>query len=142
MKKIVVLNGPNLNRLGKREPEIYGSKTLDDLETRLRIDAAKLNCELEFHQSNHEGELIDKIADLEPGCAGIIINPGGLTHTSVALRDAIAGSDIPTIEIHISNIHQREDFRQKSITAGACTGSITGLGFNGYSLALSFLVGR
>ena len=142
MKKIAILNGPNLNRLGKREPEIYGSQTLEDLEKRLNAEAEKLTCKLDFYQSNHEGELIDKIIDLEDSAyGGLIINPGGLTHTSVALRDAIAGSNISTIEVHISNIHQREDFRQKSVTAGACTGSIAGLGFQGYSLALRFLAG-
>ena len=142
MKKIAILNGPNLNRLGKREPEIYGSQTLEDLEKRLDAEAEELTCELDFYQSNHEGELIDKIIDFEDSAyGGLIINPGGLTHTSVALRDAIAGSNISTIEVHISNIHQREDFRQKSVTAGACTGSIAGLGFQGYSLALRFLAG-
>lgn len=142
MKTIAVLNGPNLNRLGKREPEIYGSETLDELEARLREEAEGLGCELVTYQSNHEGELIDKITDLaESGCDGLIINPGGLTHTSVALRDAIAGSGISTIEVHISNIHKREDFRQKSVTAGACKGSIAGLGLKGYSLALDYLTG-
>ena len=107
MKKIAVLNGPNLNRLGKREPEIYGSKTLDDLEVQLKKDAAEHACDLEFFQSNHEGEIIDKIAELaESGFHGLIINPGGLTHTSVALRDAIEGSNMPTVEVHISNIHK------------------------------------
>ena len=141
MKKIAVLNGPNLNRLGKREPEIYGSKTLDDLEFQLQTEARELVCDLAFFQSNHEGQLIDKITELaESGFHGLIINPGGLTHTSVALRDAIAGSNMPTVEVHISNIHKREDFRQKSVTSGACSGSIAGLGFKGYSLALNFLV--
>lgn len=142
MKKIAILNGPNLNRLGKREPEIYGSQTLEDLEKRLNAEAEELTCELDFYQSNHEGELIDKIIDFEDSAyGGLIINPGGLTHTSIALRDTIAGSSISTIEVHISNIHQREDFRQKSVTAGACTGTIAGLGFQGYSLALRFLAG-
>ena len=143
MKKIAVLNGPNLNRLGKREPEIYGSKTLDDLEVQLQATARELACDLEFFQSNHEGQLIDKITELaESDFHGLIINPGGLTHTSVALRDAIAGSNIPTVEVHISNIHKREDFRQKSVTSGACIGSIAGLGFKGYSLAIGFLAGN
>ena len=99
MKKIAVLNGPNLDRLGKREPEIYGSRTLDDLELQLQEDSRKLGCDMVFFQSNHEGQLIDKITELaEADIYGLIINPGGLTHTSVALRDAIAGSNIPTID--------------------------------------------
>ena len=140
MKKIAVLNGPNLDRLGKREPEIYGSRTLDDLELQLQEDSRKLGCDMVFFQSNHEGQLIDKITELaEADIYGLIINPGGLTHTSVALRDAIAGSNIPTIEVHISNIHKREDFRKNSVTSGACIGTVTGLGLKGYLLALDFL---
>jgi 3-dehydroquinate dehydratase II len=140
MKKIAVLNGPNLDRLGKREPEVYGSRTLDDLELLLQEDSRKLGCDMVFFQSNHEGQLIDKITELaEAAIYGLIINPGGLTHTSVALRDAIAGSNIPTIEVHISNIHKREDFRKNSVTSGACIGTVTGLGLKGYLLALDFL---
>ncbi|MBT5380175.1 MAG: type II 3-dehydroquinate dehydratase [Opitutae bacterium] len=140
MKKIAVLNGPNLDRLGKREPEIYGSRTLDDLELQLQEDSRKLGCDMVFFQSNHEGQLIDKITELaEADIYGLIINPGGLTHTSVALRDAIAGSNIPTIEVHISNIQKREDFRKNSVTSGACIGTVTGLGLKGYLLALDFL---
>ena len=140
MKKIAVLNGPNLDRLGKREPEIYGSRTLDDLELQLQEESRKLGCDMVFFQSNHEGQLIDKITELaEADIYGLIINPGGLTHTSVALRDAIAGSNIPTIEVHISNIQKREDFRKNSVTSGACIGTVTGLGLKGYLLALDFL---
>ena len=140
MKKIAVLNGPNLDRLGKREPEIYGSRALDDLELQLQEDSRKLGCDMVFFQSNHEGQLIDKITELaEADIYGLIINPGGLTHTSVALRDAIAGSNIPTIEVHISNIQKREDFRKNSVTSGACIGTVTGLGLKGYLLALDFL---
>ncbi|MBT3467944.1 MAG: type II 3-dehydroquinate dehydratase [Opitutae bacterium] len=140
MKKIAVLNGPNLDRLGKREPEVYGSRTLDDLELLLQEDSRKLGCDMVFFQSNHEGQLIDKITELaEADIYGLIINPGGLTHTSVALRDAIAGSNIPTIEVHISNIQKREDFRKNSVTSGACIGTVTGLGLKGYLLALDFL---
>ena len=140
MKKIAVLNGPNLDRLGKREPEIYGARTLDDLELQLQEDSRKLGCDMVFFQSNHEGQLIDKITELaEADIYGLIINPGGLTHTSVALRDAIAGSNIPTIEVHISNIQKREDFRKNSVTSGACIGTVTGLGLKGYLLALDFL---
>lgn len=141
MKCIAVINGPNLNRLGKREPEIYGSETLEDLQGILGKRAKIHNCELKFHQSNHEGELIDMITEFaDHGCDGLIINPGGLTHTSIALRDAIAGSELTAIEVHISNIHQREDFRHTSITAGVCKGSIAGLGLRGYVLALDYLM--
>ena len=143
MKCIAVINGPNLNRLGKREPEIYGSETLEDLQGILGKRAKIHNCELKFHQSNHEGELIDMITEFaDHGCDGLIINPGGLTHTSIALRDAIAGSELTAIEVHISNIHQREDFRHTSITAGVCKGSIAGLGLKGYVLALDYLMGE
>ena len=141
MKKIAVLNGPNLNRLGKREPEIYGSKTLDDLEVQLQATAKELACDLEFFQSNHEGQLIDKITELaESGFQGLIINPGGLTHTSVALRDAIAGSNLPTVEVHISNIYAREEFRKKSYLSDIAEGVISGLGVQGYELALEVAI--
>jgi len=140
MKTIGILNGPNLNRLGKREPDIYGSKTLQDLEDELNQEAQNLNCQIQFSQSNHEGELIDKIHELaDAGCHGIIFNPAGYTHQSIALRDAISGSDVPTIEVHISNIHKREAFRHTSMLAPVCIGSIVGLGFNGYKLALQHL---
>ncbi len=140
MKTIGILNGPNLNRLGKREPDIYGSKTLQDLEDELNQEAQNLNCQIQFSQSNHEGELIDKIHELaDEGCHGIIFNPAGYTHQSIALRDAISGSDVPTIEVHISNIHKREAFRHTSMLAPVCIGSIVGLGFNGYKLALQHL---
>lgn len=143
MKTIAILNGPNLDRLGRREPQIYGHETLADLEARLRSEAASLGVELVFFQSNHEGALVDRISQLADARAhGMIINAGGLTHTSVALRDAIAGSGIPTIEVHISNIHAREEFRHKSVTGGACLGIIAGLGREGYSYALKFLAGR
>ena len=140
MKKIAILNGPNLNHLGKREPEIYGSETLADLEASLSQEAESKNCSISFFQSNHEGQLIDKIYELvESGCDGIIFNPAGYTHTSIALRDAISGSDIPTIEVHISNIHKRESFRHNSMLAPVCIGSIVGLGLKGYSHALQHL---
>ena len=140
MKKIAILNGPNLNHLGKREPEIYGSETLADLEASLCQEAESKNCSISFFQSNHEGQLIDKIYELvESGCDGIIFNPAGYTHTSIALRDAISGSDIPTIEVHISNIHKRESFRHNSMLAPVCIGSIVGLGLKGYSHALQHL---
>lgn len=140
MKKIAIINGPNLNRLGKREPEIYGRATLADLEQSLRGEfGAKAT--LEFFQSNHEGELIDKIAALADTKAdGIIINAGALTHTSVALRDALLGAHLPTIEVHISNIYKREEFRHQSLTAPACIAVITGLGLEGYFAAVRFLL--
>jgi len=143
MKTIAILNGPNLDRLGRREPHIYGSETLADLEKRLRAEAAALGVDVVFFQSNHEGDLVDRISQLADAKAhGMIINAAGLTHTSVALRDAIAGSGIATIEVHISNIHAREEFRHKSVTGGACLGVIAGLGREGYSYALKFLAGR
>lgn len=139
MKKIAIINGPNLDRLGQREPEVYGSETLADLEKRLRAEAANLPVELTFFQSNHEGALIEHIASLaDAGTHGIVINGAGFTHTSVALRDAIAAAGLPTVEVHISNIHAREEFRRNSVTAGVCIGVITGLGFAGYSLALRY----
>ena len=141
MKKIAILNGPNLDRLGKREPEIYGRATLKDLEKMLRIEARRLGVALTFFQSNHEGALIDKLGELaDRRFAGIIINPGGLSHTSIALRDAIAGTGVPAIEVHISDIRRREPFRRKLVTAGACTAMICGRGLPGYVLALRRLV--
>lgn len=142
MKKIAIINGPNLDRLGRREPEIYGRATLKDLEQMLRAAARTLDVSLTFFQSNHEGALIDKLGELaDRKYAGIIINPGGLSHTSIALRDSIAGTAIPTIEVHISNIRRRESFRRKSMTAGACVAMISGRGLPGYVLALRRLAG-
>ena len=138
MKRIVIINGPNLDRLGLREPAIYGDQTLTDLENLLKEEAASLDVEVKFYQSNHEGFIIDEInneyADGE--VFGIIINPGALTHTSLALRDAIAGAELPVIEVHISNIYRREEIRQHSMTAEVCVGVISGLGFDGYVAAL------
>jgi 3-dehydroquinate dehydratase-2 len=137
MKKIAIINGPNLDRLGKREPEIYGRATLRDLEKMLRAEARTLGVSLTFFQSNHEGALIDKLGELaDRKYAGIVINPGGLSHTSIALRDSIAGTAIPTIEVHISNIRRRESFRRKSMTAGVCAAMICGQGLPGYVRAL------
>ena len=139
MKKIAVINGPNLDRLGRREPEVYGTATLTDLEAVMREQVADKDVELDFFQSNHEGAIIDRIASYaDREFDGIILNAAGLTHTSVALRDAIQGSQIPTIEVHISNIHQREDFRHRSLTAPVCVGMIAGLGFHGYRSALDY----
>ena len=140
MKKIAILNGPNLDRLGKREPEIYGRATLGDLENALRTEFSA-SAQLEFFQSNHEGALIDKIAGLaDAKCEGLVINGGAFTHTSVALRDALLGAHLPTIEVHISNIYKREGFRHTSLTAPACIAVITGLGLEGYHAAVRYLL--
>jgi 3-dehydroquinate dehydratase-2 len=140
MKRIAILNGPNLDRLGKREPEIYGRATLADLEGEIRAEFGGV-AELAFFQSNHEGALIDRIAALaDGGYDGLIINPGAFTHTSVALRDALLGAHIPAVEVHISNIYRREEFRHESLTAPACVAVISGLGTEGYLAAARFLL--
>jgi len=137
-----LLHGPNLDRLGKREPEIYGHGTLGDLEKRVRDEAAGLGATVECFQSNHEGALIEQIAKwTDAEIAGLIFNPGAFTHTSVALRDALAGSGVPCVEVHLSNVYKREEFRHKSLTAAACVGVISGLGVEGYVAALKFLAG-
>ncbi|HEV7822252.1 MAG TPA: type II 3-dehydroquinate dehydratase [Burkholderiales bacterium] len=139
MKKIAILNGPNLDRLGKREPEIYGRATLADLEQALRAEFAS-TAQLDFFQSNHEGALIDKIAQLaEAKVDGLVINGAAFTHTSVALRDALAGSGLRAVEVHISNIYKREEFRHHSFTAPVCVAVISGLGLDGYHAAVKFL---
>jgi len=137
---IHVINGPNLNMLGKREPHIYGALTLDQINEELEVRADALGLSLNFFQSNHEGLILDYIHvhfDLEPG--GVIINPGALTHTSVALRDALSMLSCPIVEVHLSNIHKRETFRHTSMIAGIATGQITGFGHYGYYMALDFL---
>lgn len=137
MKKIAVLHGPNLNRLGKREPEIYGTATLRDLEQQIRHEARALGIAPTFFQSNHEGALIDKIHSLaDAGIEGFIVNFGAYSHTSIALRDALASTGLPAVEVHISDIKKREKFRHTSMTAGACIAMISGQGFFGYTLAL------
>lgn len=137
MKHILILNGPNINFTGLREKGIYGSHTFDDLTKMIQAEADQLDCQVRFVQSNHEGALIDAIqqAYLDQ-LDGIVFNPGGYTHTSVALHDAIASVPIPTIEVHMSNIHARESFRHVSMTASACRGQIVGFGFRGYLMAL------
>jgi len=137
MKKIAILHGPNLNRLGQREPEIYGTATLRDLEKLIRTEARALKLAVTFFQSNHEGALIDEIHRLaDRGISGFIVNFGAYSHTSIALRDALASTSLPAVEVHISDIKKREPFRRKSMTAGACVAMISGRGFPGYLLAL------
>ena len=139
-KKILVINGPNLEMLGKRDKSKYGDFSLESLYILLEKEASQLNCEIEFFQSNLEGELINKINGLDESYSGIIINPGGLTHTSVSLHDSLEIKNFPKIEVHISNIYSREEFRQKSIIAHACTSSIIGMGSEGYLYALRHIV--
>lgn len=139
---LLILNGPNLNRLGTREPETYGRTTLADLEASLR--EAFPGTTLDFFQSNHEGALIDRLhaAYADGDTRGIVFNPGGYTHTSVALRDAVAAGDLPVVEVHLSNVHAREPFRRRSLLAPVCAGQISGLGPAGYHLAVRYLLGR
>jgi 3-dehydroquinate dehydratase-2 len=134
--KILFINGPNLNLLGKREPSIYGSFTLDDINGRITALAAELGVSVSFFQSNHEGELVQKVQDAVGEYQVIVINPGAYTHTSIALRDAISSTGIPTIETHISNIYKREEFRKTSYIAGVAIGQISGFGPDSYLLAL------
>ncbi len=134
--KILVIHGPNLNLLGKREPDIYGTFTLDDINRGLSELATELGAEVSYYQSNHEGELVQKIQDAMGIYQAIVINPGAYTHTSVALRDAISSAGIPAVETHISNIYRREEFRQKSYISGVALGQISGFGPDSYYLAL------
>lgn len=137
--KVFVLNGPNLNLLGAREPEIYGSETLDDIEAALNAHAAPSGAQIVFRQSNHEGVLIDWVQEAGRDGVGLIINPGGYTHTSIALLDALRALTAPSIELHLSNIHAREPYRQHSITAGAANGVVMGFGAAGYLIAFDGL---
>ncbi|WP_417733787.1 type II 3-dehydroquinate dehydratase [Roseovarius sp.] len=142
MTAILILNGPNLNLLGTRQPEVYGHTTLADIEAMCRNKAKTLDVELGFFQSNHEGALVDEIHAARGRFDGIILNAGAYTHTSVALRDAISSVELPMIELHLSNVHAREEFRHKSYIAGVALGVICGFGAKGYGLALEAMLGH
>jgi len=142
MKPVYVLNGPNLNLLGQRQPEIYGRETLADVHVRLNERGRALGLEIEFRQTNHEGQLVDWIQEARAKASAIVINAGAYTHTSVALLDALLASDLPVIEVHLSNIYKREPFRHKSFISPAALGVICGLGPKGYEVALDALAER
>jgi len=138
--KILLINGPNLNMLGTREPEKYGNTTLSDIERDLQNTGKECGVEVDCFQSNHEGEIIDKIQSSKGVYDGIIINAGGLTHTSVSVRDAISAVSIPTVEVHMTNIHSREEFRHTSMLSGVCVAQVVGFGKNSYKYALEGLI--
>jgi len=140
MKRILVINGPNLNMTGIRERSVYGKQTLRDINDRIAEQAEELGVEVEFFQSNYEGALIDQLHGAHGTCDGVILNAGAFTHYSYALRDAIAAIDVPVVEVHISNVHAREEFRKTSLIAPVCVGSIAGFGVRSYLLALLALV--
>lgn len=142
VRRILVLNGPNLGLLGEREPEVYGTTTLGDIETSLTEHAAELGVQLAFAQSNHEGDLVDALNAAPGNHDGVIVNPGALTHYSYALFDAVAACGLPVVETHLSNISAREEFRSRSVVAGACIGQVSGFGPRSYLLALEALVGH
>tara|TARA_Y100001970_G_scaffold288972_1_gene417934 strand:+ start:965 stop:1396 length:432 start_codon:yes stop_codon:yes gene_type:complete len=138
MKRILIIHGPNLNQLGSREPDIYGSKTLDEINHDLENDAKTYKVDITIMQSNLEGDIVDAIQQAD--CDGIIINPAAYTHTSIAIRDAISGKQLPVIEVHLSNVYQRESFRHHSHIAPVCIGQITGFGSSSYQLALKAMM--
>jgi 3-dehydroquinate dehydratase-2 len=140
MTRILVLHGPNMNLLGEREPEVYGSMSLAELDQRLQAEAERLGAEITVLQSNHEGVLIDELHAARAWAAGAVINPAGLSHTSVSLRDAMAAVGYPIVEVHLTNIHARERFRRRSLTAAAARGVVTGLGWRGYLHGLQALM--
>lgn len=140
MMKILILHGPNLNLLGTREPEIYGSMTIEDINQKLIELGKELGAEIKCSHSNHEGALIDALHDARTWANGVVFNPGGYTHTSVALRDAITAIEIPVIEVHLSNVYAREEFRHTSLISAVCKGKVLGLGWRSYTLGLRALV--
>ena len=139
MKKILIINGPNLNKLGQREPEVYGTVTLEEIYKSLDEKAAR-SCTLEKFQSNHEGAIVDAIQKFSSGVQGIVINPGAFTHYSYAIRDALASANLPVVDVHLSNIHGREDFRHTSVIAPVCIGQISGFGQDSYTAGLELIL--